>query len=167
MRSRQTIRRSDSSANEEYERQTGFDTESLTGQTPVEAAGPESVVESPTTTRRVSRPVNHHFEELDLHPTGVWETQVTPIAADGEITGFVDISRESPTERSTARNWSDRTTSSKSLRASFTRHPRPAQPSPEVAHTCQRTGNDEQFDRSNRAINRMKELIEDLLDSRT
>ncbi len=30
----------------------------------------------------------------DLHPTGVWETQVTPIAADGEITRLVAISRD-------------------------------------------------------------------------
>jgi PAS domain S-box-containing protein len=151
--------------NEAYERQSGFDTESLTGQTPVEAAGPDSG-------RRIA---DHYewcvsagetitFEERDLHPTGVWETQVTPIFADGEIDRLVAISRDISDRieyREELERQNDRLEEFASIVSHDLRNPLGVlEGSLALARD---TGNDEQFDRCYRAIDRMKELIEDLL----
>jgi len=151
--------------NEAYERQTGFDTESLTGQTPVEAAGPDigrRIADHYKQCVSAGEPIT--FEERDLHPTGVWETQVTPIAADGEITRLVAISRDISDRieyREELERQNDRLEEFASIVSHDLRNPLSVL---EGSLTLARdTGNDEQFDRCYRAIDRMKELIEDLL----
>ncbi|KAA9398893.1 PAS domain S-box protein [Haloarcula sp. CBA1130] len=151
--------------NEAYERQTGLDTESLAGQTPTEAAGQDIG-------RRIA---NHYeqcvtagdtvtFEERDLHPTGVWETQITPIFADGEITRLVAISRDISDRieyREELERQNDRLEEFASIVSHDLRNPLSVL---EGSLTLARdTGDDEQLDRCYRAIDRMKELIEDLL----
>ncbi|WP_336357669.1 PAS domain S-box protein [Haloarcula sp. CGMCC 1.6347] len=151
--------------NEAYERQSGFETESLTGQTPIEAA-------SPDTGRRIA---DHYercvsagetitFEERDLHPTGVWETQVTPIFADGEIDRLVAISRDI-SDRIEYREQLERQNDRLEEFASIVSHDlrNPLSVLEGSLALARDTGNDEQFDRCFRAIDRMKELIEDLL----
>ena len=151
--------------NEAYERQTGLDTESLTGQTPTEAAGQD-----------IGRRIADHyercftagetitFEERNLHPTGVWETQITPIFADGEVARLVAISRDISDRieyREELERQNDRLEEFASIVSHDLRNPLSVL---EGSLTLARdTGNDEQFDRCYRAIDRMKELIEDLL----
>ncbi|MDQ2071256.1 PAS domain S-box protein [Haloarcula sp. NS06] len=151
--------------NEAYERQSGFDTESLTGQTPVEAAGPDSGRRIADHYKRcVSAGETITFEERDLHPTGVWETQVTPIFADGEIDRLVAISRDI-SDRIEYREELERQNDRLEEFASIVSHDlrNPLSVLEGSLALARDTGNDEQFDRCYRAIDRMKELIEDLL----
>lgn len=151
--------------NEAYERQTGFDTESLTGQTPVEAAGPDSGRRIADHYERcVSAGETITFEERDLHPTGVWETQVTPIFADGEIDRLVAISRDI-SDRIEYREELERQNDRLEEFASIVSHDlrNPLSVLEGSLALARDTGNEEQFDRCYRAIDRMKELIEDLL----
>ncbi|EMA22262.1 PAS domain S-box protein [Haloarcula argentinensis] len=151
--------------NEAYERQSGFDTESLTGQTPVEAAGPDSGRRiADHYDRCVSAGETITFEERDLHPTGVWETQVTPIFADGEIDRLVAISRDI-SDRIEYREELERQNDRLEEFASIVSHDlrNPLSVLEGSLALARDTRNDEQFDRCYRAIDRMKELIEDLL----
>jgi len=151
--------------NEAYERQTGFDTDSLTGQTPVEAAGPNIGRRIADHYERcVSAGETITYEEWDLRPTGVWETQVTPIFADEEVTRLVVISRDISDRieyREELERQNDRLEEFASIVSHDLRNPLGVL---EGSLTLARdTGDDEQFDRCFRAIDRMKELIEDLL----
>ncbi|MEF8828097.1 MAG: PAS domain S-box protein [Haloarcula sp.] len=151
--------------NEAYERQTGLDSESLTGQTPVEAVGPETGSRIAAHYERcVTAGDTITFEERDRHPAGVWETQITPIFADGEITRLVAISRDISDRieyREELERQNDRLEEFASIVSHDLRNPLSVL---EGSLTLARdTGNDEQFDRCYRAIDRMKELIEDLL----
>jgi len=151
--------------NEAYERQTGFDTESLTGQTPTEAAGQDIGSRIASHYRQcITAGDTVTFEERDLHPTGVWETQITPIFTDGEITRLVAISRDISDRieyREELERQNDRLEEFASIVSHDLRNPISVL---EGSLTLARdTGNDEQFDRCYRAIDRMKELIEDLL----
>ena len=151
--------------NEAYERQTGLDSESLTGQTPVEAIGPETGSRIAAHYERcVTAGDTITFEERDRHPTGVWETQITPISADGEITRLVAISRDI-TDRIEYREKLERQNDRLEEFASIVSHDlrNPISVLEGSLMLARDTGNDEQFDRCYHAIDRMKELIEDLL----
>jgi PAS domain S-box-containing protein len=151
--------------NEAYERQTGLATESLSGQTPTEAVGQD--IGSRIADRYqqcITAGDTVTFEERDRHPSGVWETQMTPIFADGEIIRLVAISRDISDRieyREKLERQNDRLEEFASIVSHDLRNPLGVL---EGSLTLARaTGNDEDFDRCYRAIDRMTELIEDLL----
>ena len=151
--------------NEAYERQAGLDAESLAGQTPVEAAGRDIGGRIADHYERcVTAGDTVTFEDRDRHPSGVWETQITPIFADGEITRLVAISRDISDRieyREELERQNDRLEQFASIVSHDLRNPLGVL---EGSLTLAReTGDDEQFDRCFRAVDRMRELIEDLL----
>jgi len=149
--------------NQAYERRTGLDTESLAGQTPTEQdVGSRITVHYE---QCVADGSTITFEETaDNHTTGVWETQITPIFADEEITRLVVISRDI-SDRIEYREELERQNDRLEEFASIVSHDlrNPISVLEGSLALARETGDDEQFDRCYRAIDRMKELIEDLL----
>jgi PAS domain S-box-containing protein len=152
--------------NQAYERRIGLDAESLAGQTPVEAVGQDTGSQIAAHYERcVTDGSTLTFEETDaLHTTGVWETQITPIFADEEITRLVVISRDI-SDRIEYREELERQNDRLEEFASIVSHDlrNPISVLEGSLALARDTGDDEQFDRCYRAIDRMKELIEDLL----
>ncbi|GCF13102.1 hypothetical protein Harman_10370 [Haloarcula mannanilytica] len=152
--------------NQAYERRTGLGTESVAGQTPAEAAGQDTGSRITAHYERcVANGGTITFEETDeFHTTGVWETQITPIFADEEITRLVVISRDI-SDRIEYREELERQNDRLEEFASIVSHDlrNPISVLEGSLALARETGDDEQFDRCYRAIDRMKELIEDLL----
>ncbi|MDS0222011.1 PAS domain S-box protein [Haloarcula sp. S1AR25-5A] len=152
--------------NQAYERRTELATESVAGQTPTEAAGQDTGSRIAAHYERcVAANSTITFEETDaFHTTGVWETQITPIFADEEITRLVVISRDI-SDRIEYRKELERQNDRLEEFASIVSHDlrNPISVLEGSLALARETGDDEQFDRCYRAIDRMKELIEDLL----
>ncbi|MEF8878367.1 MAG: bacterio-opsin activator domain-containing protein, partial [Haloarculaceae archaeon] len=83
--------------NRAHEEQTGFPTDEVVGKTPRELTGAEAGAEIEANYRRCveSRETVTYEEELDL-PAGakIWQTKLSPVVIDGEVTQIVGIARD-------------------------------------------------------------------------
>jgi PAS domain S-box-containing protein len=88
--------------NRAHEEQTGFPSETVVGKTPRELTGEEAGAEIAANYRRCVEEGETitYEEELDL-PAGekVWQTKLSPVVIDGEVTQIVGIARDITEQR--------------------------------------------------------------------